>query len=50
MFLVVECEENKDRCASAAQLDVTSNTWQGPNSQTLHAAGIKFHTKRGGKI
>lgn len=30
-----------------SQLDVTSNTWRGPNSQTLHAAEIKFHTRRG---
>lgn len=30
-----------------SQLDVTSNTWLGPNSQTLHAAEIKFHTRRG---
>lgn len=38
-----------DRCVSDAQLDVTSNTWWGPNSKTLHAAGIKFHTRRGGR-
>lgn len=43
----------KDRCASAFFLLGAhswmwqANTWQGPNSQTLHAAEIKFHTRRG---
>lgn len=35
-------------CAFPSQLDVTSNTWRGPNSQTLHAAEIKFHARRRG--
>lgn len=37
--------------ARESQLDLRSNTWPGPNSQTPHPARIKFHTSReGGRV